>query len=526
MKISRKARIALAATAAIAAAMVGDVSAAQPGAQDKVRMIVAYKAGAGAGARAAIAAAGGRVTADISEVNAVAIEVSRNAAAQLQRSPHVEFVEDDAPRYAFGPAPQRASVSAIQASPAQVVPYGIPMVQADQVSDALAADRKLCIVDSGIDRSHEDLAGINMDGINLSKSGEWFTDEDRHGTHVAGTIVARDNAIGVIGVAPNAKLNLYIAKVFDAGGTAPTSTIIRGMLSCMRAGAHVVSMSLGGDAPTQLEGRVVDLLASRNMLLIAAAGNSGATGNATSWPAAYDKVVSVGAVDQNKAFAPFSTFNADVELAGPGVDVLSTVPMGTGIDTSLTVGATSYPVLPMEGSPLATVTAPLADFGLGLVPAAGTMTGKICLIQRGQATFATKVLSCQGSGGVGAVIYNNVAGSVNGTLSGAVTTIPSVTTTDVAGAALLAQVGQSATLSLVASNYEVNSGTSMATPHVSGVAALVWSYYTQCTAEQIRATLDKSAMDLGAPGRDVHYGFGLVQAKAAYDRIGLMGCGN
>jgi hypothetical protein len=81
MKVSRQARIVLAATAAMAAVMIGDVSGAQPGAQDKVRMIVAYKAGAGAGARAAIAAAGGRVMADISEVNAVAIEVPRNAAA-------------------------------------------------------------------------------------------------------------------------------------------------------------------------------------------------------------------------------------------------------------------------------------------------------------------------------------------------------------------------------------------------------------------------------------------------------------
>ena len=74
--------------------------------------------------------------------------------------------------------------------------------------------------------------------------------------------------------------------------------------------------------------------------------------------------------------------------------------------------------------------------------------------------------------------------------------------------------------------YAFFDGTSMATPHVSAVAALVWSYFPHCTASQIRSSLNKSAQDLGARGRDVHYGFGLVQAKAAHTRIGTMGCGN
>jgi subtilisin family serine protease len=61
---------------------------------------------------------------------------------------------------------------------------------------------------------------------------------------------------------------------------------------------------------------------------------------------------------------------------------------------------------------------------------------------------------------------------------------------------------------------------------VSAVAALVWSYFPTCTAVQMRASLDKSALDLGTAGRDTKYGYGLVQAKAAYDRIKSLGCGN
>jgi hypothetical protein len=65
----------------------------------------------------------------------------------------------------------------------------------------------------------------------------------------------------------------------------------------------------------------------------------------------------------------------------------------------------------------------------------------------------------------------------------------------------------------------------MATPHVSAVAARVWSYFPQCTSEEIRTSLKLSAMDIGDPGRDDKTGTGLVQAKAAYDRISALGCG-
>ena len=66
----------------------------------------------------------------------------------------------------------------------------------------------------------------------------------------------------------------------------------------------------------------------------------------------------------------------------------------------------------------------------------------------------------------------------------------------------------------------------MATPHVSGVAALVWSYFPKCSAKQIRQVLNASAMELGRPGKDPEFGFGLVQAKAAYNRLAATGCQN
>ncbi len=79
-------------------------------------------------------------------------------------------------------------------------------------------------------------------------------------------------------------------------------------------------------------------------------------------------------------------------------------------------------------------------------------------------------------------------------------------------------------LSTVPTGYAYYSGTSMATPHVVGVAALVWSLRLECSNDQLRQTLRSSAQDLGALGRDNSYGYGLVQAKAAADKMAL-GCG-
>jgi subtilisin family serine protease len=498
----------------------GPVAARENG-QGSVRVIVGFRPGASAAARSAIAAAQGRVAVDLGEVDGLGVELPAAAIAALQRNPNIEFVENDPPRYAFG----MASPMALPGTP-QTAPYGIGMVQADQLPDTAAANRRLCIIDSGVDAGHEDLTGNVLDGENLTASGQWYTDENSHGTHVAGTVAAIDNAVGVVGVLPHAQINVYIAKVFDASGSAASTVIARAMLDCAAAGANVVSMSLGGSAASQIESRVTERLAANNVLVIAAAGNDGTT--AVSYPAGFPDVVSVAAVDSTKTKASFSQSNDDVELAAPGVDVLSTVPIGSQIAATLAVGRKSYDAEPMEGSPLTSASGRLADFGLGDTPALGSMRGKVCLIQRGTISFADKVLNCQKSGGVGAIIYNNADGNVNGTLGTTVTSIPSVGTLQSTGQALQKRVGQMTTVSLFTTNdaYASYSGTSMATPHVSAVAALVWSYYPQCTAAQIRDTLGKSAEDLGDPGRDASYGFGLVQARAAFDRVAAFGCGN
>lgn len=478
------------------------------------RLLVAYKPGQKAAAVTAIAKAGGRIIIDLNQDRAFAVELAAGAENGLKSNSAIELIEADPMRYEFGTQAGAKSITPLASS--QIVPYGIPMVQADLLPDRHAANRTLCIVDSGFDMAHEDLSGIPAAGANFTGSGEWYTDESSHGTHVAGTVAAVNNTVGVVGVMPNQQVNLFISKVFDASGSASSSTIMEGVRACMDAGANVISMSLGGGRPSVVEARLYAEAARKNILVIAAAGNGGSS--AVSYPAGYAPVVSIAAVDDNKTVASFSQFNADVELAAPGVSVLSTVPEGSQLGASLAVGSSAFDVQPMDGSPLTEATGPLADFGLGDTVMPGAMTGSVCLISRGDISFADKVLNCEASGGIGAVIYNNTSGDLYGTLGDADTSIPSVGALQEDGATMLGMLGQSSTVAVFMSDekYAYYSGTSMATPHASAVAALVWSYFPGCSASQIRSALTNSAQDLGDPGRDVYYGFGLVQAESAY----------
>jgi thermitase len=207
--------------------------------------------------------------------------------------------------------------------------WDVPGLSGFPVADAGA---KVGIVDTGIAAGHEDLAGKVADCAGVRSFGIILglfanptidpgrcVDDNGHGTHVAGTIAARaNNGRGVTGVAFNSPL--AVCKALDASGGGPTAGIANCITYLSQVGAKVISMSLGGTGSTALANAVAN--ASQSAVLVAAAGNSG---DATlSYPAGYPQVVSVAATDRNDARASFSTFNADVEIAAPGVDILST----------------------------------------------------------------------------------------------------------------------------------------------------------------------------------------------------------
>ena len=176
---------------------------------DQQRVVVSYKAGGKGPVMAALSKSKGKIHHELDRLNALAVTLPAAAINGIGRNPHIEYVEADELRYPF----------------AQTTPYGIPMVQADQVSDGLASNQTVCIIDSGYEQAHEDLSANAVSGTNDSGTGNWFTDENGHGTHVAGTVAAFNNETGVIGVAPHGNLQLHIIKVFSAAGWAYSSTL-------------------------------------------------------------------------------------------------------------------------------------------------------------------------------------------------------------------------------------------------------------------------------------------------------------
>ncbi len=257
---------------------------------------------------------GAEVHYQFDELNVVVMTLPAEARQALSRSSDVVRVEPDVRRYLAD----------------QVVPYGVDAVEARDVWDAdrdgvvdpgapTGAGRMVCIIDSGIEASHEDFSGVNIVGGYPSG---WDTDNYGHGTHVAGTVAAVNNDTGVLGVTPG-EVSLYILKVYgDNGEWIYSSTLIDAAYRCRDAGADIISMSLSGPYYSSYENTHFQTLYDQGLLLVAAAGNSG--GTAYGYPASYDAVISVAAVDQNNVVASFSQKNDKVELAAPGVSVYST----------------------------------------------------------------------------------------------------------------------------------------------------------------------------------------------------------
>src|SRR5207249_1258485 len=151
-----------------------------------------------------------------------------------------------------------------------------------------------------------------------------------HGTHVAGIIGAADNDIGVVGVAP--EVRLWSVKVLNKGGSGTDETVMAGIdwvINKMHevGGNWIVNLSLGASAATPAEREMFARAIDEGLLIVAAAGNRASQG--LDVPGAYDQVLAVSAIDDQSVLAEFSSWGAGVAFAGPGVNVLSSVPVGT-----------------------------------------------------------------------------------------------------------------------------------------------------------------------------------------------------
>ena len=266
--------------------------------------------------------------------------------------------------------------------------WGPSAIKCDKAWESLGKGSKdvlLAIVDTGVDYTHEDIkknyVAKGYDWVNLDDDP---MDDNTHGTHCAGIAAGvMDNTKGITGVA---QVSIMAEKVLSAYGEGTWFHVAAGVSDAVKKGADVISMSLGSSVSSKVLKDACDDAWSNNVVVVAASGNDGTS---VSYPAAYDSVIAVGAVNPSLERTWWSNYGPELELVAPGEDILSCV---------------------------------------------------------------------------------------------------------------------------LGNDYEFYSGTSMACPHVAGVAALVKSIgYT--SNNEIRQIMKDTAIDLGAEGKDNYYGYGLVDAS-------------
>lgn len=280
---------------------------------------------------------------------------------------------------------------------------GLGMIGMGKAWDISLGDPRvvIAVVDTGVDMSHPDLRDKLVPGFNVLSPGQPPQDDNGHGTHASGiAAAATDNRTGIAGTAPRCRI--MPIKALNAEGGGDGFGVATGVVWAVDNGAHIINLSLGGEAPQETLERAIKYALARNVSVIVAMGNEST--NALRYPASYPGVISVGSVDQTRNLSNFSNYGKWMSVVAPGSQILSTMPM--------------------------------------------------------QSVYMT---SAEG--------YMN--------------------------------------------EYDFMDGTSMAAPMVAGVVALMKSRHPNLTPAEIKARLEGTARDLGAPGFDERFGHGLVDAPRA-----------
>jgi subtilisin len=297
----------------------------------------------------------GKVDKKYSQIPAAVTKLTAKDIKALQKSGKVKAVEENH-IYSIAKKPSdkpgKPGGDDPPAPPPQVMPWGIDRIDAEWVWDdankpATGDGVTVAVIDTGIDKDHSDLKDNIVGGYNLVvQKGRLNTnawdDDNGHGTHVAGTIAAVDNNLGVVGVAPDA--GLYGIKVLNKRGSGYMTDVIDGILwaATVNVGSggspdyiDVISMSLSGPKSSSLASAIT-YASGQGIVIVAASGNDYAS--SVSYPSAYPEVISVGATDSSDRVASFSNYGPKLDFVAPGVSVLSTYKndgYATGSGTSM-----------------------------------------------------------------------------------------------------------------------------------------------------------------------------------------------
>lgn len=206
----------------------------------------------------------------------------------------------------------------------QDIPWSLQKFAIDKIWSLSDGDGvTVAVIDSGCDLDHEDLKDGFVQGKNFVIQNQDPFDENGHGTHVAGTIAARNNKRGVVGIAPKAKI--MPIKVFGADGRGSNTIVSEAIIWASEHGADILCMSLGSPHPSSDVERAIDYAEKRGSISFCAAGNGGET-SSIYYPARYEQTVSAGAIDENFNRAYFTCKGVELDFLAPGSNILSTIP--------------------------------------------------------------------------------------------------------------------------------------------------------------------------------------------------------
>lgn len=316
---------------------------------------------------------------------------SQGLEQRAAHDPNVEYVEEDALLFSTLWTPDDSFFAKYQYD----LHASTTNMQAAWAKTRGSTDVKVCVIDTGQYRAHSDLRTVAWaDWKDFVQGKPSAYDDHGHGTHVTGTIGAvLNNARGIAGIA---MVSIAGAKVINSDGYGSVSALSNAIIWCTKIGAHIINISLGGGYSSTLA-NAVRYASNNGVLVVAAAGNRGACdGTCVVYPARLPQALAVACTDQYNRRCSFSSEGPEVDVAAPGLSILSTA-----------------------------------------IPTCGSTS---CYVRK--------------------------------------------------------------------------SGTSMSTPHVVGLAALVKSEHFHYDATEIRNAILGSAKDLGASGHDRIFGAGLIQGTA------------
>ncbi|MDX8346332.1 S8 family peptidase [Rossellomorea sp. YZS02] len=202
-----------------------------------------------------------------------------------------------------------------------IVPWGVKSIKGEEENGEKYKQKvKVAILDSGIDKDHEDLKSKIKKEYNAINPGEAVVDHFGHGTAVAGVIAANPNDKGIVGLSPS--VEIFSVKVLSDQGKGNVKALSRGIEWSIKQKVDIINISLGMPKDkAELKASINEALEA-GIIVVASAGNN--YGFQNDYPAQYDKVISVNALDANLEVSSLSS-KGKIDYSAPGEDIVTTL---------------------------------------------------------------------------------------------------------------------------------------------------------------------------------------------------------